>query len=119
MVAMPTGWAMFATISWQSWRVGILPSSPWWRRSSSTALAPPQEIIEVVEIDPRVDEDFDALDPSSLKQLNRFLKRYRDNSYAKAQGYVGQATEWRRHAIWRAEDKRLRRRQRSVQWIHE
>jgi hypothetical protein len=74
---------------------------------------------KVIPIDPRVDDAFDALDRSSVKQLKGFLARYRDHDYAKAQGYVAQVEEWHQRARWRAEDERARRQLDSVEWIYD
>ena len=74
---------------------------------------------EFVRVDPEVDADFEALDTSKLKQLDEFLSRYRHHAYAKAQGYIGQVDDWRQNAKWREEDERLRKKQNSVEWIHD
>jgi hypothetical protein len=74
---------------------------------------------EYVRVDPQVDADFAALDPSKLKQLEGFLSRYRHHAYAKAQGYIGQVDDWRQSAKWREDDERLRKKQNSVEWIHD
>jgi hypothetical protein len=74
---------------------------------------------ETIKVDPRVDEAFNALDRSSVKQLRGFLTRYRDDAYAKAQGYIAQVEEWHQDARWRAEDDRARRQLNSVEWSYD